>query len=185
MCELLIGPVPNLHATPLRDQLSLYVSSICRPTGYENKSRTQSISPPRARGCIAMSFDSLLQDLDQRVDDLPSLRKRSWADRVHSVDEDLHASTSTDASEYARKLLCAARRSIAEVRQVPLDYRVLIDFLSESRVPVLDRSEFDWGHFLGSGYTMSVYQGTWIRASSPEVFALKCFPFSSELFQSC
>lgn len=131
-----------------------------------------------------MSFDSLLQELDQRVDDLSILQSRSWADVVHSVDQDLHASTSTDASEYARKLMSTARRSIAGARQVPLDYRILINFLAESRVPVLDRSEFEWGHFLGSGFTMSVYQGTWRRTSSPEVFALKYFPQPSHLFQS-
>lgn len=131
-----------------------------------------------------MSFDSLLQELDQRVDDLFVLQQRPWADRFHSVDEDLHASTSADASEYARKLLSSARRSIAEARKVPLDYRPFINFLSECRVPVLDRSEFDWGHFLGSGYTMSVYQGTWRKASSPEVFALKYFLFPPQPRQS-
>lgn len=132
-----------------------------------------------------MSVDSLLQELDQRVDELSILKQRPWANRFHSIDEDQHASTSTDASEYARRLLSSARQSISKARKVPLDYRVLINFLSESRVPVLDRNEFDWGHFLGSGYTMSVYQGTWKRSSHPEIFALKYSPFSSHQYQPC
>jgi hypothetical protein len=108
-----------------------------------------------------------MRDLERRVD--------SGLDLVDSLapsQQGYAGDVIVEPVVFARKLLSDARRSISHFSHVPLDYRSFVGYLADSRLPIVDPLSVEWGDFLGSGWTMSVYSGRWISEGSH--VALKC-----------
>ncbi|KAF7509927.1 hypothetical protein GJ744_007241 [Endocarpon pusillum] len=103
-----------------------------------------------------MSLDSLMRDLERRVDSGLDL-----VDSLSSSQQGYAGDVTVEPVVFARKLLSDARRSISYFSDVPLDYRSFVHYLADSRLPIIDPLSVDWGDFLGSGWTMSVYSGRW------------------------
>jgi hypothetical protein len=111
-----------------------------------------------------------MRDLERRVDSgLDLVDSLSSSQQGHAGD------VTVEPVVFARKLLSDARRSISHFSHVPPDYRGFVHYLADSRLPIIDPLSVEWGDFLGSGWTMSVYSGRWTSEGSKSRFvALKC-----------
>ncbi|MCJ1251357.1 Ankyrin-2 [Trapelia coarctata] len=112
-----------------------------------------------------MSLDSLLRDLQSSQQS----SERFGTGIISELNSE--ALYTGRVRKRAREVVSAAQLSLYQ--RIPRDYSALVNLLADCPIPIVEQECIEKGQHLGSGYTMSVYEGSWKTSLDYRKVALK------------